>query len=480
MTWLLDHGKVVAGFAAILVYGVVRVAVEAFYRRFKVSPDAVGLTETRILGRAGLFLVLFLSVVAAVVATVAVVGLATRGFGHTSESLHDHSPGNDATAAVLWSFVLVVAALPVILTVLAPELTAYLIGYRSEMDVQPAFLRMSAAAWSASLSAGTFLALRTSCPWWGRLAAPQRSRLAWPMSVAPLVLTVVFALGTKPQLRTGWQATGQNAIVAVLIIAPLIAIAWMGWSWHRTEGSSHSKRLGISVVASALVFYVANLPVVLAILDDDLIRRRFADASALFAASEESFSERLGLAGEPLATVLLWGVAFCFPVIAVRRLGGCKPHSERQPGSPVGTAAVVGCLAVVACSLLLLADGRGTTMAERVQRGDRLQPWAGLVLATSEPTCVLGADLPHPGPWMYIGEGDNTLLLHDPMDGDSKSNASVLENRTIRVPAADVKMVFLENDVFPGPRRSAATTSCIAAEESFRKHAEGDEDVPGR
>lgn len=54
-----------ATIAGLIVYAVVRVAYDAFYARLGVNPEAVGLTEATILGRAALYLFLFFATTAA-------------------------------------------------------------------------------------------------------------------------------------------------------------------------------------------------------------------------------------------------------------------------------------------------------------------------------------------------------------------------------------------------------------------------------
>jgi hypothetical protein len=61
---LLSDYRAFAGLIGLLVYGVVRVAYDAYYTRLGVFPEAVGLSETTILGRAALYLALTVSVTA--------------------------------------------------------------------------------------------------------------------------------------------------------------------------------------------------------------------------------------------------------------------------------------------------------------------------------------------------------------------------------------------------------------------------------
>jgi hypothetical protein len=53
--WLWKEGKSLIALAAVLIYGGVRLALEAFYARFGLTPEEVGLDQGTILGRAALF-----------------------------------------------------------------------------------------------------------------------------------------------------------------------------------------------------------------------------------------------------------------------------------------------------------------------------------------------------------------------------------------------------------------------------------------
>jgi hypothetical protein len=61
---LLSDYRAFASLLGLLVYGVVRVAYDAYYTRLGVFPEAVGLSETTILGRAALYLALTVSIAA--------------------------------------------------------------------------------------------------------------------------------------------------------------------------------------------------------------------------------------------------------------------------------------------------------------------------------------------------------------------------------------------------------------------------------
>jgi hypothetical protein len=61
---LLSDHRAFAGLIGLLIYGVVRVEYHSYYTRLGVFPEAVGLSEATILGRAALYLALTVSVTA--------------------------------------------------------------------------------------------------------------------------------------------------------------------------------------------------------------------------------------------------------------------------------------------------------------------------------------------------------------------------------------------------------------------------------
>jgi cytochrome bd-type quinol oxidase subunit 2 len=70
---LASSAPAVLGFLGIVVYGVVRTGHDAFYARFGVTAEEVGLSQTTIVGRASLYFVFFLTAVVSLVGISAVV-----------------------------------------------------------------------------------------------------------------------------------------------------------------------------------------------------------------------------------------------------------------------------------------------------------------------------------------------------------------------------------------------------------------------
>jgi len=63
---VLEQGKPLLAAAALVIYGVVRVAIDTFYRTLGVSADQVGLTEAQILGKSALYFIGSVAIVFAI------------------------------------------------------------------------------------------------------------------------------------------------------------------------------------------------------------------------------------------------------------------------------------------------------------------------------------------------------------------------------------------------------------------------------
>jgi hypothetical protein len=70
---LASSAPAVLGFLGLVVYGVVRTGHDAFYARFGVTAEEVGLSQTTIVGRASLYFIFFLTAVVSLVGVTAVV-----------------------------------------------------------------------------------------------------------------------------------------------------------------------------------------------------------------------------------------------------------------------------------------------------------------------------------------------------------------------------------------------------------------------
>jgi hypothetical protein len=70
---LASSAPAVLGFLGLVVYGVVRTGHDAFYARFGVTAEEVGLSQTTIVGRASLYFIFFLTAVVSLVGVSAVV-----------------------------------------------------------------------------------------------------------------------------------------------------------------------------------------------------------------------------------------------------------------------------------------------------------------------------------------------------------------------------------------------------------------------
>ncbi len=457
LRWFFKDPKALVGLLAVLVYAVVRVTVEAFYQEFEVSPEDAGVTQARIIARASIYLILFLAVLVAAVALVTAIGLyivdLLSGRASASSTRHlEHDPTRAQVASALWGAAVLIVALLVALSILAPELTAFLIGYQRQDYIEPASLRMSSAAWSASLAVVAFFAFQNSCPIWNRVEVGRRWRAGAAAVFVPLAVLVVFALVSHPP-RRGGQHAAEVLLLVIALAWPFAVAAAAVVSWFRHKRQWNPKqRFGASIIASSVVFYLLVLPASLAVVSDQLIRHRFASSAKLFDLSDAHLSERLALV-EHLWPLAIWAGAVTIAVVCVLLLGGCRGHNTstlRQ--SRAEPAFIVALVALTACSVLFLADQRGRTMALRVRHGDRLRPPGALVLATAEPVCVAGTSTTlSPGPWMLIGKTSDSLILGDPRDGPTEV-----------LPPSGISLEYVHHDVFPGPERDDAIKMCAS------------------
>ena len=78
---LASSAPAVLGFLGLIVYAVVRVGHDAFYARFGVTAEEVGLSQATILGRAALYFVFFLTAAIALLGVAAMIARPTTAIG---------------------------------------------------------------------------------------------------------------------------------------------------------------------------------------------------------------------------------------------------------------------------------------------------------------------------------------------------------------------------------------------------------------
>jgi hypothetical protein len=405
--------KAVASLIGLLVYGVVRVSYDAYYTRLGVFPEAVGLTEATILGRAVLYLALTASLAAilgglwftavrfglprfsalgpsrlaaailvpTLVATalLAAAGqvrhlLWTRDFAYYCFQRCKFQPLDESTLSTLkgiatrneaghpgWHVTELgpawLVALPLVAICVAAAL-AFLFRRTDETLTRRAAIGMFASLAIASLGIAALAPHMDSTL---SNAASQDSS-SWLLDHQTLLWWTVFAL------------------FLVAIGGGLLAVG-SRLGWHDSSASP-------GTIASLIVV----LPLLLGFLEPNIPR----------------FIEEEG-ARAVLTAALLWAVllAGCFmiwPLLVERRL------------SLTPTVALF--VALVVTLTLFLAWERGLNLAKQAAMGDQIYPQRFSMLSVRANVVCLEEDgkapvLLRPRPYTYLGQANGTIILYD-------------------------------------------------------------------
>jgi hypothetical protein len=436
--------KAVASLVGLLVYGIVRVSYDAYYTRLGVFPEAVGLTEATILGRAVLYLALSASIAAIVgglwfgavrvalprfsglsplplaavilvpalgaAALVAVSGkvrelLVERDFAYYCiqrckfQPLEEHTltelrgivarnagehPSWDVTElGPAW-----LVALPLVFFGLAAGL-AFLFDRRDSALARQAPVGVFAALAVASLASALLAPHLQST----LRDAREHDPSAWLLQHQSLLWWTIFGL------------------LLLAVGGGLLAVgARLGW--QRTRGSPWPIASFIVVLPLLLGFGEATIP-------------RFLEEEGLQAV----------LAAIALWVVLLSGSFLVWPQLVTRRLSL----------SP----AIALFVALVISLTLFLAWERGLNLAKRAAMGDQIYPQRfGILSVRANVVCLEQSGEPRPvflrpGTFTYLGQANGTLILYD--------YRADLANETptawpVRLPAGDAVVRLAQYD----------------------------------
>jgi hypothetical protein len=411
---LASDYKAVASLVGLLVYGVVRVSYDAYYSRLGVFPEAVGLTETTILGRAVLYLALTASV-AAILGGLwfGAVRLALPRFSGLSSS--------GLAAAILGPMVAAVAL------VVASDKVRELLGERrfayycfqrckfqpldeSTLDGLNAIAARNASehpgwhvtelgpAWLVGLPLVFLLVAAALVPLISRSGSARSRRLAigaFGALAAASLSAALLAPHVLAQLRDAHAQDPSSelldhesllwwtvlALFLVSVGGGLLAVG-SRLGWRRSRGSPWP-------IASLVVV----LPLLVGFLEPNIPR---------FIEEEGS---RAVLAAIALWAVLLFGSFMIWPPLVARQL-------RLSP-------AVALFVALVVSLTLFLAWERGLNLAKQAAMGDQIYPQRFSVLSVrANVVCLERAGVPRPallrpGPYTYLGQADGILILYD-------------------------------------------------------------------
>ena len=397
--------KGIASLVGLLVYGVVRVSYDAYYTRLGVFPEAVGLTEVTILGRAALYLALTASIAA-------IFGGLWYVAVRWGVDLAGEKRATWLTPARLLAFAAVPAAAVVALVVVPGAMRSFL---ESHDFARYCIARCKLAVQDSGTLDGLDQLVRNhgaSHPSW----AVTRLGSAW-LVVGPLAF-LFAAAALAPLLRRGRRAHVAvfcflaTASLTAGFVAPHLASA-LHDSLSRSGGFVEWTIFvllivgiggGLVAVLRGLVespadspwtvaAFVAVVPVVLGFFEPDVPR----------------FIEDEGASAAAVA-VLLWLalVAASFELWPSLRTRGLH-----------FTPRLVVIAALVVSSTLFLAWERGLNLAEQAAMGDQILPRRFDLLSVRaavvclDPTTA-GTRLGVPRrPYTYLGQAEGTLILYD-------------------------------------------------------------------
>jgi hypothetical protein len=429
---LASSAPAVLGFLGLIVYAVVRVGHDAFYARFGVTAEEVGLSQTTILGRAALYFVFFLT------AAIALLGVSA---------------------------------------VIARPATA--IGTRRRSDGEGGLEDKSGRFW-ARVGVG-FLTLAACSGFAGVIVAGIEG--AWPLALTIGVL-IPLALVASPLSR------GHRAAAAVLfgVLAAWSALVAFLVASRGQESSPGAASL--SAPSRWLIFGFCVLAVAMASV---ALLRQFETSSnegqrggteserrqmylttlsllALLPLAVAFFAPRVGrfvteASDRTAAAVAMWAILFGFVVLGFQAFRGGR-RDER--GRIVDILLIVSLASVFAGTALYLASLRGLDLANQALAGNRItQSGFGMFSVRADIVCLepvsepaeTATRLPR-APVIYLGQSANNVLVLFDLERREKLRArEEIEGRDIgapqrvplRIPAANV-MVRVANLIDPNTK----------------------------
>jgi hypothetical protein len=418
---LLSDYRAFASLVGLLVYGVVRVAYDAYYTRLGVFPEAVGLSETTILGRAALYLALTVSIAAIF------GGLWLLAVGWSLErSRAPRRRVGVTTAPRLFGAAAVLCVLAAGLVSLGGSLRALLGSYHLAYYC---VLRCKFAV----LTPTSFDQVRDVVRA-GEGDHPGYRFVdygpAWLVAVPLMLVVLAAALGLLFHRRGRWSRSPIRPVAVFVVLAAasllggLLAPHLIAVSENAPRGGSglvdaHPEFVKWAVFALFFVAVAAGLLATLGLLAGPLPRRSpwliasFVAVLPLllgfFEPTVPLFLEDEG--GEAVAAaVILWAA-----LLAVSFW--LWPHL--RDGTVRTTAGLGFVVAVIVTLTLFLAWERGMNLAKQAAMGDQIFAKRFSLLSVRASVVCLdptdrGTTLELPRrPYVYLGETGGTLVLYD-------------------------------------------------------------------
>ncbi len=418
---LASSAPALLGFLGLIVYAVVRIGHDAFYARFGVTAEEVGLSQATILGRAALNFVFFLTAAIALLGVSVVIARPTAAIGAVGRKKNEGD--SEAESGAFWaragvSFLILTAC-----TGFGGVIVA---GFEG--------------AWGLAVAIGVVVPLAVAASVGGRLSKGNRAAAAlffgllaaWSASVAFLVAS------RGPESRPGaasLSAPSRWLLLGFCVLAVAIASVSLLRQFEMTRtadegGGPESQRRQIYLTTLTLL---ALLPLALAF---------FAPGVGRFV-TEAS--------GRTVAALAMWAVLFGFVILGFQTLQGRNPDGR---ASVLDILLIVSLVSVFAGTAFYLASVRGLDLANQALAGSRItQSGFGMFSVRADIVCLQpisgsleATQLPQT-PMIYLGESaNNMLVLFDLKRRETvrlreeltKTDIGAPERIPVLIPAADV------------------------------------------
>lgn len=407
---LASSAPAVLGFLGLIVYAVVRVGHDAFYARFGVTAEEVGLSQATILGRAALNFVFFLTTAIALIGVSAVIARPTAALG---------ARGRGSDAGRFW------ARAGVAFLVLAACM-----GFGGV--IVAGFER----AWQLAVAIGIVIPLVVAASVGGRLLGRHRAvagtlffglLAAWSASVA-------YVVASRPGSSPGAASLSAPArwlLFGFCVLAAATASVSLLRQFELSSAPADDTQRRQLYLTTLTV--LALLPLALAFFAPG-VGRFVTDANARTAAA-----------------FAMWAVLFGFVILGFQVLQA-RPGDQRA--SVLDVLLIVSLASVFAGTALYLASVRGLDLANQALAGNRItQSGFGMFSVRSDIVClepITGSledtSLPRK-PMIYLGHSaNNMLVLFDVerrervrlREAETNTDIGAPERIPVRIPAADV------------------------------------------
>jgi hypothetical protein len=379
---LVSSAPAVLGFLGLVVYGVVRTGHDAFYARFGVTAEEVGLSQATIVGRASLYAIFFLT---AVVSLVGITAVVARRLPATD----DEARGAERRTGAFWARVGVSLLALTAATGLAGVVVAGLESSRGvALAVGVVLLLVLVTALGRRLTRGRRL-----------LAALLFAGFAiWSASVAYLIARTGTASepgasSLPPASR--WLLFSFCLLAVATASASLLRQFETASAASREQARDASRRQTYMLLLSVL----AAMPLALVFLAPGV--GRFIT----------------GASDRTAAAIAMWLFLFAFVILAFEVV------LERPPGEPTPVAdmlLIVSLATMLAFTALFLAWERGLDLADQVLAGSRItQSGFGTFSVRADIVClepVTRSEAPSrlpQEPVVYLGQSSGQLILFD-------------------------------------------------------------------